>query len=227
MVKKRKLWSYLVNLINGSNSLSIVLGDFNEVRATNERLGTIFCPLGAKYFNDFIFEVDLHDLNMGGKRFTRMNKFGSQLSKIDQILVSSHFVSKWPNAQLVALPRELSDHCPLVLKCLSMDFGPTPFKFYNSWLAHKDLPSLVKNSWEDSSSSFIAHLGIHFKTMLKNLKGVIRNWRASSCNLELANLKLWRTKVDSIDNKAETGYLSFLESEERSLLMKNILDLEK
>lgn len=119
--KKKKLWQDMSNAIINNTFISIVLGDFNEVRS-EERSGTSFCQNGANHFNNFIYQSDLCDLAMGGRRFTRMSKDCSKLSKIDRILVSSHFVAKWPNAQLTAIPREFSDHCPLVLKSAVIDF---------------------------------------------------------------------------------------------------------
>lgn len=129
--KKKLLWNEITFIIIAANTFTIVLGDFNEVRSAEERVGSSFCKRGAKYFNDFISQTSLCDLPLGGRRFTRMSKDGSKLSKLDCILVSCHFVEKWPKAQLVALPRELSDHCPLILKSFVFDFGPSPFKFYN------------------------------------------------------------------------------------------------
>ena len=41
--KKKKLWSEISNLINSHDTLSVVLGDFNEVRNANERMGSQFC----------------------------------------------------------------------------------------------------------------------------------------------------------------------------------------
>ncbi|GJR65461.1 cytochrome P450 [Tanacetum coccineum] len=137
--KKRSLWSRLTHLIRNFQSMYIVVGDFNKVWSVDKRLGSSFCALGAQYFNAFISDSELIDLPMGGKRFTRMNKYGTKLSKIDRILVSHHFVSNWPNAQLTTLPRKLSDHCPLVLKTHSADYGPIPFKFFNSWLLKSEL----------------------------------------------------------------------------------------
>ncbi|GKA97686.1 cytochrome P450 [Tanacetum coccineum] len=127
--------------------MTIVLGDFNEVRIETERLGYTFCKRGAKLFNDFIYKSQLVDLPMGGRKFTRMNKFGTKLSKIDHILVCNRFISKWPNEQLMELPRELSDHCPLVQRTHSDNYGPIPFKFFNSWLSHGEFPTIVSQSW--------------------------------------------------------------------------------
>lgn len=142
-----------IYIITHSNILSIVLGDNNEVRSAFKRMGSVFFFFGARRFNQFISVSGLCDLQMGGKKFTRMSKYGSKLSKIDRILVSREFVNKWPHAQLLALPREFSDHCPLILKSLPIDFRPTPFKFYNSWILHDDLSSLVKDSWSCNSNN--------------------------------------------------------------------------
>nr|GEV57881.1 cytochrome P450 [Tanacetum cinerariifolium] len=112
LVNKSRLWDKIHNMVKCCNSLYVVLGDFNEVRSDNERLGTNFCIRGAKLFNEFIEKSELIDLPMGGRKFTLMNKYGSKLSKIDRILVSQYLTSLWPNSTLTALPRELSDHCP-------------------------------------------------------------------------------------------------------------------
>lgn len=74
--KKRKLWKEISNLLSSYDILSIVLGDFNEVRSGNERLGSSLCLHGTRRFNEFISQAGLCDLPMGGKRFTRMNKDG-------------------------------------------------------------------------------------------------------------------------------------------------------
>lgn len=97
------------------NYLTIVLGDFNEVRNKSERKGTIFYPRSAFSFNNFIASLGLCDLPMGAKRFTRMNTPGKKLSKTNRILVSHHVMDKWPDSHTIALPRGFSDHTPLLL----------------------------------------------------------------------------------------------------------------
>nr|GFA44520.1 cytochrome P450 [Tanacetum cinerariifolium] len=76
------------SIVSIHNTLTIVLGDFNEVRNVDERKGTMFDPRGASRFNNFILSLGLIDLPMGAKRFTRMNNLGIELSKIDRIIVS-------------------------------------------------------------------------------------------------------------------------------------------
>ena len=81
--RKEKLWRDLISIINQHNMLTIVLGDFNEVRPASERMGTLFDAKGASIFNKFIFDAGLCDLPLRGKRFTRMDNIGSKLSKIE------------------------------------------------------------------------------------------------------------------------------------------------
>ncbi|GKE15166.1 cytochrome P450 [Tanacetum coccineum] len=75
--KKGKRWTNIESIIASHDTISIIMGDFNEVRNVAERQGTAFCQAGA----------GLSDLPLGGRRFTRINKVGSQLSKLDRILV--------------------------------------------------------------------------------------------------------------------------------------------
>ncbi|PWA63812.1 RNA-directed DNA polymerase, eukaryota, Reverse transcriptase zinc-binding domain protein [Artemisia annua] len=41
---------------------------------------------------------------------------------------------EWPEACFRALPRYLSDHCPIVLTVVNKNFGARPFQWFNSWL---------------------------------------------------------------------------------------------
>ncbi|GJR84179.1 RNA-directed DNA polymerase, eukaryota [Tanacetum coccineum] len=63
--RKKKLWLDIETLVQSQNCLSVVMGDFNEVRHENERLGSHFCRRSALVFNDFILSTGLLDLPMG------------------------------------------------------------------------------------------------------------------------------------------------------------------
>lgn len=112
---KKQLWVDITNLIQQQDGMWIVLGDFNAVRAKEERFNSDFCQISSDDFNDFILANDLHELNMGGRRFTFLSSRGDNMSKLDRILLGSSFLGRWPNASVLALPREYSDHCPIVL----------------------------------------------------------------------------------------------------------------
>lgn len=112
----------------------VFMGDFNAVRRRDERINSNFFCITALDFNKFIKYGGLHELKMGGFKFTYYQNAGAKLIKLDMILVCPEFVSKFPQASCTALPREQSDHCPIFLELSSMDYGPIPFRLFNSWI---------------------------------------------------------------------------------------------
>jgi hypothetical protein len=40
--------------------------------------------------------------------------------------------------------RDISDHCPLVLKYSDNEWGPKPFRFNHFWLDHKIFKKIVE-----------------------------------------------------------------------------------
>ncbi|GKD28006.1 RNA-directed DNA polymerase, eukaryota [Tanacetum coccineum] len=64
------------------------MGDFNEVRNKNERLGTIFNVHGANAFNSFISMTNLEEVPLGGCSFTWCHRSASKMSKLDRFLMS-------------------------------------------------------------------------------------------------------------------------------------------
>ncbi|KAJ9559863.1 hypothetical protein OSB04_005023 [Centaurea solstitialis] len=84
---------------------------------------------------------------MHGKRFTRISDNGSKLSKLDRFLVSNSFGDFWKNLGVKALERKWSDHIPIVLENSKVDYGPSPFKFFNAWLKEDSLEDVVRNAW--------------------------------------------------------------------------------
>ncbi|GJY36841.1 cytochrome P450 [Tanacetum coccineum] len=159
MNAKCALWNRLVDLIRNFQDICIVLGDFNEVRYAIERIDSTFCKKVAEFFNSFIYNAELIDLPMGG--------FATKLSKLDRNLVSCQFTSKWPNAQLITLPRDVSDHCPLLHKSHCDNFGPIPTIFSQSWSS-----TLM--------SSATTHPAIILKEKLQLMKKHIRMWRSNA-----------------------------------------------
>ena len=152
---KKALWESMLRIIRADLDVAwIVCGDFNEVRSAEERKGSVFDPLGASNFNSFISAAGLTDLMIGGRKFMWMNFNGTKLSKLDRFLVNDFFVDKWPSANLIALPRLFSDHCPWLMDTGIRDYGPVPFKMFNSWLSDTDFGQLVRTRWDDRLPEF-------------------------------------------------------------------------
>ncbi|GJT38334.1 cytochrome P450 [Tanacetum coccineum] len=126
--------SPVVMVVMGKGCFSVWEENVWEEKSTShgKMLGSIFDATGALMFNKFIFTLGLCVLPMGGKRFTRMDNIRFKHSKIDRILVSKHFIDLWLYSYVTALTREFSNHTPLLLSNSITDYGPTPFKLYNS-----------------------------------------------------------------------------------------------
>ncbi|GJU66160.1 RNA-directed DNA polymerase, eukaryota [Tanacetum coccineum] len=70
--QKVVLWDAIKNLINSTDAIWILFGDFNVVHSVEERIGSIFDQSETNHFNDFILRVGLVDIPLNRRRFTRL-----------------------------------------------------------------------------------------------------------------------------------------------------------
>jgi len=85
-----------------------------------------------KGFNDFIERNMLMELPVVGKKYTWFKANGTAKSRLDRVLVFDEWLQKWPIGKQYIQPREVSDHCAIVVKCVSKDWGPKPFRSINA-----------------------------------------------------------------------------------------------
>ncbi|XP_022003302.1 uncharacterized protein LOC110900742 [Helianthus annuus] len=147
--QKKSLWDEIGSVLGNYIGMWVILGDFNAVRWKEERRNSIFNKNCASNFNIFINDNGLREYDMKGRKFTFINDNGNKQSKIDRVLVCQDFFSEWPVACLRALPRVHSDHCPIILVCANKNFGPKPFRFFNSWLERKDFDVVINKAIAD------------------------------------------------------------------------------
>lgn len=133
---KKRLWDSLVEIRRSlGDGAWCILGDFNAVRHGDERRGvnvggSTSQILECNFFNGFLRDVELADLNLLGRRYTWYHPNGIAMSRIDRVLVSEEWTQMWGPSSLWVLPRDVSDHCPLLLKIGGWDWGPRPFFFF-------------------------------------------------------------------------------------------------
>jgi len=132
-------WGILMLCVGGMRG-----GGVNE-GATSSQL------LEMDLFNCFINEVELEDLNVLGRRFTWYHPNGRSMSIIDRMLISDERFYVWGDNTLWVLPRDVSDHCPLVLKNGGWDWGPKPFCFNNFWLQNRNFKGVVEEGWRNQT----------------------------------------------------------------------------
>ncbi|GJS65283.1 putative RNA-directed DNA polymerase, eukaryota, reverse transcriptase zinc-binding domain protein [Tanacetum coccineum] len=150
---KIALWSSMANIIANWNGILVAMGDFNEVRTASERFGSIFNERHAEIFNSFISNsILLFSVGVSPSysfNFTWTDKWGSKMSKLDRFLVSDSFLDIFPNATGVVLEKGRPDHRPIFLKESVVDYGPTPFWFFHSWLELDGFHNLVIDTWNN------------------------------------------------------------------------------
>nr|GEZ53738.1 RNA-directed DNA polymerase, eukaryota [Tanacetum cinerariifolium] len=120
-------------------------------------------------------------MELEGYSFTWAHHSATKMSKLYWFLMSNGLLFSFPHISAICLDRHLSDHRPILLKEVISDFGPTPFRFYHSWLGLPGFDDLVMKSWNsfvlddsngDENSKYF-HAIINKKRANLSVKGVM------------------------------------------------------
>ncbi|GAU32090.1 hypothetical protein TSUD_152950 [Trifolium subterraneum] len=127
-----------------------ILGDFNSVRGVEERKGVsggVEISEDTRIFNVFLDNIGLVDLPLMGRKFTWVRPNGRCMNRLDRVLVSDKWWEDCGAVSLWGLRRDVSDHCPIIVRYNGFDWGPKPFRFNNHWLNNKDFSKVVEGEW--------------------------------------------------------------------------------
>lgn len=152
---------------------------------------------------------------MGGRRFTRISDDGLKFSKLDRFFVTDDFCVKWRNLAVVSLDRKLSDHCPILLKDMDMDFGMKPFRAYDVWLKENDIDSVFISAWNNPVLSYRADCVMRDK--FKNVKERLKEWNKLKVNANNTAIEKCKSEAMKWEIEAESRVL---ESREMELWLK-------
>ncbi|KAK2403455.1 hypothetical protein QL285_052889 [Trifolium repens] len=207
-----------------------VLGDFNAVRRREDRRGTsLSTPLSSlvemREFDAFIDNPELEDLAPVGGNFTWFHPNGVAMSRLDRVLVSEDWFTSWGDQIVRVLPRDVSDHCPLLLKPCVIESRPKPFRFCNHWLLHKDFKSFVEERW--GALNLEGWMGYVLKEKLKLLKTSIKEWKKVVYGKMDDSIRVLIAKIREKDLRGEHGLLSPLEVVERKKFFGDLWRLLK
>lgn len=124
---RKTLWLDLKEVINRRNGCWILGGDFNAVKCKVGRIGKYFDKGSIYDFSNFIDELELVDLQMSKRRFTRYKHDGTSMTRLDRFLFSSDMTNAIGKHVQVGLNRKISDHCHVLLKPDVRHWVPGPF----------------------------------------------------------------------------------------------------
>ncbi|GKC04760.1 RNA-directed DNA polymerase, eukaryota, partial [Tanacetum coccineum] len=203
----------------------IRMGYFNEVRMPSERHGSVFNKQRAALFNSFILSSGLIKVSLGGYTFTWVQKHMAKMSKLDRFLVSEGLMTRLPTLSGIILDRHLSDHRPILLRELVVDYGPTPFRLFHSWFMLNGFDRVVVDSWQldvvtgDNAMTCL-------KKKFQDLKGKLREWsHASRSEANDRKLKI-QMEIQNIDRQLDIGECGEDLLSTRRLLCKELLDID-
>lgn len=171
-------------------------------------------------FKAFIADMELFNPPLLGRKYTWYKADGSAMSRLDRFLVSEEWITKWGvNAQW-ALKRDVSDHCPIILKSGIVDWGPKPFRFNNCWLKNQEFGKLVIDTWSMECPS--TWKAIRLKEKLKRLKLEVRKWNMVSFGNIDSKITDLETSISDLDLRAEDRGLSETEVRSRKELFAEL-----
>lgn len=202
---RRQVWTTLSSFWACSQVPFLIIGDFNEVLGPNDRGNCSFSPGGVVDFQNFIQQTHLLEVPASDGWFTWFSGYAK--SKLDRLLVNPEWLSKFPKLQVSILKRNLSDHCPLLVKSDDANWGAKPFRFQNCWLSHPDCMRIVNEVWSSHSIECFAE-------KLKKTKQRLKVWNAS----EFGNID---RRIDDLEEKIHDLDLI---SNNRSLRMEEITE---
>ncbi|KAK3199602.1 hypothetical protein Dsin_023017, partial [Dipteronia sinensis] len=118
---------------------------------------------------------EVMDLPLHGLNFTWSNNREREAwARLDRFLVSPEFMLWLPNLIQKGLERILSDHFPILLGETKKDWGPSPFRFYNSWIENKVLMNEAMKGWKNCKVT--GSKGVVLRSKVKASKSSIKTW---------------------------------------------------
>ncbi|XP_071705093.1 uncharacterized protein [Rutidosis leptorrhynchoides] len=221
-IRKRCLWNYISSFMSSNVGNFIIFGDFNSVRSPQERFGSKFSFSDADYFNNFIGSCNLTDIPLGGREFTRFNKSFSKRAKLDRFVVSDGLLRVFPLLSGLILSNIWSDHCPILMKNDVLDYGPIPFKLFNSWFNIEGFDDIVIKAWNSFNSSLSNNPQSRFKNKLKHVKEALKTWHKNIRLAAIHNKKLLQTSLAYIDAQIDNGIPYDSLAADRVTILKDI-----
>ncbi|GKV50980.1 hypothetical protein SLEP1_g57658 [Rubroshorea leprosula] len=203
--KKASLWEELRKMVTEKEGCWLIAGDFNAVRGLEERRGRSGESPDMKDFDEFIVTTDLVDVKLSNRKYTWYKPDGTARSRLDRFLLSTEMSNTEGEWIQQGLPRNISDHCAIVLKSKTTDWGPKPFRVLDAWQQHPDFKKFVEDKWSEMEVDGFA--GYKCQQKLKLLKGLLKGWNKEVFGNMEAQYKQAVKKIEQVDMQNEISDL--------------------
>ncbi|XP_021850758.1 uncharacterized protein [Spinacia oleracea] len=150
------LWKDLCSIAGSVNDAWILMGDFNCVLNTDERVGSVVRLHEIQDFQSCVNTCGLVDAKLNGNFFTWNNKQqGSRrvFSKLDRVLINQAWLTQYPNTEVCFKNEGYFDHCPGTVSVYRyLAAGKKPFKFFSMWQEAPQYKDIVMTAWNMSGT---------------------------------------------------------------------------
>ncbi|XP_022735608.1 uncharacterized protein LOC111288954 [Durio zibethinus] len=165
------------------------------MRSMLERSG---CSTGIQEFNRFIDASGLVYIPLNGKRFTWFGQ-GNKMTRLDRFLLSMEWINAFRDLCQKGLRRSISDHVPLLLQNVSVNWRPKQFKFLNCWFQKEGFLEEIAKEWSEIEVS--GREGFKVVKTMSKLK-FLKDWNNHVFGNVEEGIKALENRIDQLENAA-------------------------
>ncbi|GJT09442.1 putative RNA-directed DNA polymerase, eukaryota, reverse transcriptase zinc-binding domain protein [Tanacetum coccineum] len=159
---------------------------------------------------------------MGGYSFTRLSPNCSKMSKLDRFFITKGIGGSLPNLTAIALKNSISDHRPILISQVMVDFGLTSFRFFNSWMDEKDFGDILALGWNNGDFNQGNYEALNFKNKLKHLKSSLKCWWANFKQKRTETKQTLVKTLKDLDTEIDQGVANQNDLDARSNARANL-----
>ncbi|XP_074298560.1 uncharacterized protein LOC141629460 [Silene latifolia] len=189
VVERIPLWQSLESMKHMASGPWVVMGDFNNVLAMNERVGSVVTASEMKGFQDCVDECGIMDLPLEYAFFTWTNKQkpGSMVfSRINIAMANDEWLNVYPDTSTVFHPEGLFNHCPCTITlCPTVERKKGSFKYFNIWSKDPEFMAIVKEALKQLNGSAFANIETSANAAKLYMMNVQKQLHGDPTNIDL------------------------------------------
>ena len=143
------------------------------VREVREKLNSSSVTRSMKSFDELIREIGLVDPPLRNAKFIWSNFCEQPICcRLNRFMFSVEWGALFPHLRQEVEVRAVSDHNPIILDSSPPNWGPSPFRFENMWLEHRDFDKVFEKWWMECMVQ--GWEGYKFSSRLKCIKFLVK-----------------------------------------------------
>ena len=149
----------------------LMVRDFNKTLNQINRSSDYLHIRSSSAFRSFLDYYHVIEYQLAGVYYTWFKN--CLMRKLDRAFSYYSFLFQFSNVMLHRLPREMLDHCPLLVSDYLPKSG-SPFKFLDCWLQFPNFKNIIRGLWFDWCTTFPGHF--RFIKKLNFVAAQLQRW---------------------------------------------------